>query len=210
MSAGTRSRRQPLVAVSRRDAIHAGARDRGARGHRLAGCAAVLHGTQQAPRPGLPRGRDSTSSGPGAMRVLVTGATGLIGAAVVARLLAAGHEVVAIARNVTRSRRQRPGRRLDRARHCRRDPARGLAAHALRAIDAVVNCAGVLQDNARDSTRGVHVDGIGALFAACERGRRAAGRADFRDRRRPRRTTAFSRTKQRRRRSADGGATSTG
>jgi uncharacterized protein YbjT (DUF2867 family) len=37
-------------------------------------------------------------------------------------------------------------------------------------IDAVVNCAGVLQDSPADSTRGVHADGVAALFAACERG----------------------------------------
>jgi uncharacterized protein YbjT (DUF2867 family) len=34
-------------------------------------------------------------------------------------------------------------------------------------VGAVVNCAGVLQDSPRDSTRGVHVEGISALFAAC-------------------------------------------
>jgi uncharacterized protein YbjT (DUF2867 family) len=38
----------------------------------------------------------------------------------------------------------------------------------LAGIDAVVNCAGVLQDSPSDSTRGVHADGIAALFAACE------------------------------------------
>jgi uncharacterized protein YbjT (DUF2867 family) len=39
----------------------------------------------------------------------------------------------------------------------------------LHGIDAVVNCAGVLQDSPRDSTAGVHRDGITALFRACER-----------------------------------------
>ena len=38
----------------------------------------------------------------------------------------------------------------------------------LAGIDAVVNCAGVLQDSPTNSTRGVHADGVGALFAACE------------------------------------------
>src|SRR5690606_26985539 len=63
----------------------------------------------------------------------------------------------------------------------RRLPAAGLAvvdiARATRpadwighlaGIDAVVNCAGVLQDSPTDSTEGVHVTGIDALFAACE------------------------------------------
>ena len=39
----------------------------------------------------------------------------------------------------------------------------------LAGVGAVVNCAGVLQDGPRDSTRGVHADGAAALFAACER-----------------------------------------
>jgi uncharacterized protein YbjT (DUF2867 family) len=38
-------------------------------------------------------------------------------------------------------------------------------------IDAVVNCAGVLQDAPGESTRAVHADGAAALFAACERQR---------------------------------------
>jgi uncharacterized protein YbjT (DUF2867 family) len=38
----------------------------------------------------------------------------------------------------------------------------------LAGIDAVVNCAGVLQNSPRDSTAGVHTDGAAALFAACE------------------------------------------
>ena len=38
----------------------------------------------------------------------------------------------------------------------------------LAGIEAVVNCAGVLQDSPRDSTAGVHVEGAAALFAGCE------------------------------------------
>lgn len=102
------------------------------------------------------------------MRVLVTGATGLIGGAVVARLIEAGEEIVAIARNTRRARRGVPAadwRELDIA--AMTEPEHWLL--HLGAVDAVVNCAGVLQDSPRDSTRGVHTDGIGALFAACER-----------------------------------------
>ena len=43
------------------------------------------------------------------MRVLVIGATGLIGTAVVARLLDARHEVRALARHTARARRSQPG-----------------------------------------------------------------------------------------------------
>lgn len=102
------------------------------------------------------------------MRVLVTGASGLIGAAVVARLLAAGHRVVGVARDTARPARSVPAVQwveIDIARATR--PEDWLP--CLAGVDAVVNCAGVLQDSARDSTQGVHVDGIGALFAACER-----------------------------------------
>jgi uncharacterized protein YbjT (DUF2867 family) len=51
----------------------------------------------------------------------------------------------------------------------RATPAEAWAPH-LAGIDAVVNCAGVLQDNARDSTAATHRDGPAALWEACERG----------------------------------------
>jgi uncharacterized protein YbjT (DUF2867 family) len=38
----------------------------------------------------------------------------------------------------------------------------------LKGIDAVVNCAGVLQDGGQDSTDAAHATGPAALFAACE------------------------------------------
>ena len=102
------------------------------------------------------------------MRVLVIGATGLIGGAVVARLIEMGHEVVGIARRTGRARRSMPAAQwlaLDIA--AMTEVQYWLS--CLAGVEAVVNCAGVLQDSPRDSTRGVHVEGIGALFAACER-----------------------------------------
>jgi uncharacterized protein YbjT (DUF2867 family) len=101
------------------------------------------------------------------VRVLLTGATGLIGRAVLAALRGNGHEVVALARSAD-------GARLAQgaSRHIALDMGRATSpadwtAH-LAGIDAVVNCAGVLQDSPRDSTAGVHAAGAAALFAACE------------------------------------------
>lgn len=102
------------------------------------------------------------------MQVLVIGATGLIGSAVVARLLDARHEVRALARHTARARRSQPDAAwvsFDIAGATRPEGWRS----CLAGIDAVVNCAGILQDSPSDSTRGVHEDGVAALFAACER-----------------------------------------
>ena len=101
------------------------------------------------------------------MRVLLLGATGLIGSAVAARLQAAGHESVGVARKV-----DGPARRVPVARWIALD-LRDIRAPEdwlphLAGIDAVVNCAGTLQDNARDSTARVHADAPAALWAACE------------------------------------------
>ncbi len=101
------------------------------------------------------------------MRVLLTGATGFIGSAVFARLQGAGHEVVAVSRRSSSA-----ARRLAPARWVRLDLAGALRPEDWRphlaGIDAVVNCAGVLQDGAADSTAALNRDAPAALFAACE------------------------------------------
>ena len=102
------------------------------------------------------------------MRVLVVGAYGFIGSAVVARLVADGHEVVGAGRRIKSARERRPDLRwikIDLARARKPEHWAGYLA----GIDAVVNCAGVLQDAPADSTHKVHVEGAGALFAACAR-----------------------------------------
>jgi uncharacterized protein YbjT (DUF2867 family) len=101
------------------------------------------------------------------LRVLLTGATGLIGSAILARLHADGHEVVAVVRRLDHAARRLPANdfvTLDLREAA--DPADWLP--HLGGIDAVVNCAGVLQDSPRDSTS-VHAGAAAALFAACER-----------------------------------------
>ncbi|HEX8442811.1 MAG TPA: SDR family oxidoreductase [Allosphingosinicella sp.] len=102
------------------------------------------------------------------MQILLLGATGLIGSSMAARLTVDGHEVVAVTRDCG------PGaRRLAVARRIELDLRRATSpevwAPHLAGIDAVINCAGVLQDNARDSTAAAHMDGPAALWEACER-----------------------------------------
>jgi uncharacterized protein YbjT (DUF2867 family) len=127
------------------------------------------------------------------MKVLVVGATGLIGSAVVARLAADGHEVVAAARRV-------PQTDLSGAEWVRLDLAKAARTSdwsVLEDVTAVLNCAGILQDGPAGSTQLVHTVGPAALFAACLRHgvRRVVHvSAVGVDRQTP---TAFSRTKLR-------------
>ncbi len=99
------------------------------------------------------------------MRVLVTGATGLIGAQVCARLVGEGHEIVGAGRgrNPVESVLFSDWISLDFGAASKQDWLPHLSG-----VDAVVNCVGVLQDNPRDDTRVAHIDGPGALFAACQ------------------------------------------
>ena len=102
------------------------------------------------------------------MRVLVTGAYGLIGAACLARLHAAGHEVVAAGRNIASARRRLPYAQWVAADFNKLADA-GAWLPLLHGIDAVVNCVGVLQDGLRDDVQRVQLDGTKALFDGCVR-----------------------------------------
>lgn len=102
------------------------------------------------------------------MRILVIGAYGFIGSAVTARLSADGHEVVGAGRRIGRASRTHPDLRWIRFNLARKRTSEQW--HTLLSnIDAVVNCAGVLQDKPGDSTQKVHVAGTAALFEACVR-----------------------------------------
>src|ERR1043166_3220056 len=99
------------------------------------------------------------------MRVMVVGASGLIGSAVCARLAARGDSIVAIVH-------RRAGLGLVPAEVVPIDLAVATEADwaaRLSGVDAVVNCAGLLQDSPGESTHGVHAAGPAALFRACER-----------------------------------------
>src|SRR4051812_35130203 len=100
------------------------------------------------------------------MTVLLIGATGFLGSAIHAALLAAGHPVIA-----TFHRGAPPcapsgetdWRKADIGRATQVDWER-----LLQGCDAVINCAGVLQDNRWESTADVHAQGLAPLIAACD------------------------------------------
>jgi uncharacterized protein YbjT (DUF2867 family) len=96
------------------------------------------------------------------MKVLVTGATGLIGTALSARLLTEGHEVVPVSR--------RPAPLMNRTVILDMEHATSPGAWLphLSGVDAVINCAGVLQDSPREDTVKVHHLAADALFRDCE------------------------------------------
>ena len=102
------------------------------------------------------------------MRVLLIGASGLIGSHVLSRLHLAGHAIVAVGRDIEAARRRFPA-----ARWVRFDLSRSHDAEAwallLGNADAVVNCAGVLQDSPRDHSHAVHMRATAALADACVR-----------------------------------------
>jgi uncharacterized protein YbjT (DUF2867 family) len=102
------------------------------------------------------------------MRVLVTGAYGVVGSAVLLRLHRDRHELIAAGRSIAAARRRAPFARWVEADY-RRLTLAGDWLPLLEDIDAVVNCVGVLQDGARDSLRRVHVEATTAMFAACEK-----------------------------------------
>lgn len=97
------------------------------------------------------------------MRVLVVGASGFIGSAIAGRLASRGDEVIAVSR-------RRPMTELETG-HLALDVSRQRAAGDwlphLQGIDAVVYCAGALQEAPGDSLDAVHHRAAASLFEAC-------------------------------------------
>jgi uncharacterized protein YbjT (DUF2867 family) len=99
------------------------------------------------------------------MRVLVIGAYGLVGGYITAGLIHNGCEVVAVGRDVSAAKRRFPEAHWAAAELGRTSVAEWTC--LLDGIDAVVNCAGALQDSPRDNLQAVHVAGVQTLVAAC-------------------------------------------
>lgn len=100
------------------------------------------------------------------MNVLITGATGFIGRHICAGLIARGHKVVAAVRDPSSALRRFPG--IDVAcidMNTMVSPADW--APLLKAVDAVVNCAGILQSTRTQSAQAIHANSPNALFDAC-------------------------------------------
>lgn len=99
------------------------------------------------------------------MRIVVIGAYGLLGGFVTARLLREGHQIIGVGREVRAATRRFPAVRwasLD-----LRDATSADWRALLTDADALVNCAGALQDSARDNLQLVHVDAVSTLADAC-------------------------------------------
>ena len=101
---------------------------------------------------------------PRQLNILIIGASGLVGGSLAARLAAEGHAVTGIARRV-------PSEAHPRIRYRVLDIARARQpndwAPYLAGIDAVINCAGVLQETPSDSPAVIHYEAPLALFRAC-------------------------------------------
>lgn len=113
----------------------------------------------------VPAGRDLERV---VKRVLVLGAYGHIGSHVARGLVADGHDVVALGRDAASARRVLPGFRwIFKDLRDLTNPVDWLP--ILADVDIVVNCAGALQVNLKDSLVAVHLHAIGALVFACEK-----------------------------------------
>lgn len=100
------------------------------------------------------------------MRILLTGATGLIGKALGEALLRQGHELVCAVREP-----QRLALAAERCRPLRADlaqvPASAWWQAQLAGIDAVINAVGILREQPGQSFQALHSDAPAELFRAC-------------------------------------------
>lgn len=103
-----------------------------------------------------------------AMNILILGATGFIGSAILARLLAEGHAVTGLGRNPAKARQRFPGARwiaADLVRLARPEDFTPL----IEGMDAVINCAGALQDGQADDLHATQQRAMIALYEEAKR-----------------------------------------
>jgi len=96
------------------------------------------------------------------MKVAIVGGTGLIGSAVAARLSSRGHSIVSLSRSAADAGANGVAVDISKAN------SSSYWLPYLKGVEAIVNCAGVLQDGPYESVAMVHHRGIASLFAACE------------------------------------------
>ena len=99
------------------------------------------------------------------LRILLLGASGFIGREILAALAQRGHRVVAAVRDARVSRTSAAESTI--AIDLNRDTTPEAWVARLAGIDAVVNCAGILQESRGQSIAAIHRDGPIALFKAC-------------------------------------------
>jgi uncharacterized protein YbjT (DUF2867 family) len=99
------------------------------------------------------------------MKILILGATGFIGSAVAQKLASQGHDITGLGRSLASARRRYPHVHwIEGDLRSFKEPADWLG--LTDGIDAVVNCAGVLQDTPRDDVAAVQDRAMQALYQA--------------------------------------------
>ncbi len=101
------------------------------------------------------------------MKVLILGATGFIGSALLDRLASDGHAVTGLGRNVARSRLKRPETQWLAADLARMRDASDWKP-LIESHDVIVNCAGALQDGLADEVAATQETSMLALYAAAK------------------------------------------
>jgi uncharacterized protein YbjT (DUF2867 family) len=100
------------------------------------------------------------------VRILLTGATGFIGGQIAGALIAAGHSLRCAVRDTKRARCMFPRQEVI-ACDFNKDTTAEVWRARLDGIDAVVNCAGILQSGRRQKMAAIHDAAPRALFEAC-------------------------------------------